>query len=88
MTTPTPLAVVTGPSRGIGRATALALAARRTRLALVGRASDELESVLVECTEAGSPEARLFPTDLRDLEATARAGAAVLRELGVPDVVI
>ncbi|HLV67679.1 MAG TPA: SDR family oxidoreductase, partial [Polyangiaceae bacterium] len=88
MTASPPLAVVTGASRGIGRATALALAARRTRLALIGRASDELDSVIPECTEAGAPELRFFPADLRDLEATARAGAAVLGELGAPDIVI
>ena len=39
-----PLAVVTGASRGVGRATALGLAARGMRLALVGRPSAELDS--------------------------------------------
>lgn len=83
-----PLVVVTGPSRGIGRALARALAGRGARLALVGRASAELEAASRECLANGAADARVFPVNLADLSATAQAGRAVLAEFGVPDAVI
>jgi 3-oxoacyl-[acyl-carrier protein] reductase len=83
-----PLALVTGPSRGIGRATAAALAERGVRLALVGRMSAALEAAQSDCLASGAPEVRLFPADLADLSAAAHTGAAVIADYGVPDVVI
>lgn len=44
--------VVTGASSGIGRATAVALAAAGCRVALLARRGDELDRVVAECTEA------------------------------------
>jgi 3-oxoacyl-[acyl-carrier protein] reductase len=83
-----PLAVVTGPSRGIGRATALGLAARGVRLALVGRASAELEAARRECLAAGAPAAAVIDADLTSLERAAASGAEILAGPGVPDLVI
>jgi 3-oxoacyl-[acyl-carrier protein] reductase len=83
-----PLAVLTGASRGIGLSTARLLARRGLRLALVGRRSPELDQVRSECLERGAPEARIFEADLQVLEAVERAGATLLLEAGVPDVVV
>jgi 3-oxoacyl-[acyl-carrier protein] reductase len=82
------LAVVTGPSRGVGRATALGLAARGARLALIGRASSELEAAQRECLSLGAPTAAEIDADLTSLERAAAAGAEVLAGPGVPDLVI
>jgi 3-oxoacyl-[acyl-carrier protein] reductase len=82
------LAVVTGASRGVGRATALGLASRGLRLALVGRASSELDSARTECLAAGAPSAQTIEADLTLLERAAAAGKAILAELGVPELVI
>lgn len=87
MSAAAPLAVVTGASRGIGAATARLLARRGQRLALLGRASSGLQQTRLDCLERGSPEARVFEVDLAELEAVALAGARVLGELGVPDLV-
>jgi 3-oxoacyl-[acyl-carrier protein] reductase len=79
---------VSGASRGIGRATALALAQRRLPLALVGRPSEELEQTLALARAAGAPEARLFACDLADPAATERAAAELARVFPAPDVLV
>jgi NAD(P)-dependent dehydrogenase (short-subunit alcohol dehydrogenase family) len=48
------VAIVTGASSGIGRATALALAARGASVVTVGRDAAALETVLAECQHAGA----------------------------------
>ena len=83
-----PLAVVTGASRGVGRATALGLAARGMRLALVGRPSAELDSARAECLAAGAPDAVTVEADLTSLERAAGAGSEILAEVGVPELVV
>jgi NAD(P)-dependent dehydrogenase (short-subunit alcohol dehydrogenase family) len=82
------VAVVTGASRGIGRATALALARRKLGLALIGRASEEHEQTLALARAAGAPDARLFACDLADPAATERAAAEVARVFAAPDVLV
>jgi len=48
------VAIVTGASSGIGRATALALAGEGASVAVVGRETAALESVVTDCTRAGA----------------------------------
>jgi short-subunit dehydrogenase len=55
--------IVTGASEGIGRALALALAARGARLALAARDRPRLESLAQECRGRGG-DARALPTDV------------------------
>jgi short-subunit dehydrogenase len=55
--------IVTGASEGIGRALALALAARGARLALAARDRPRLESLAQECRARGG-DARALPTDV------------------------
>jgi 3-oxoacyl-[acyl-carrier protein] reductase len=62
-----PWAVVTGASRGIGRATAEALAARGVNLALVGRSLDALSASDSACR--AQVNTRLFAADFADLPA-------------------
>ena len=47
------VAIVTGASSGIGRATAVALAGAGASVALVGRDAAALENVVAECSNAG-----------------------------------
>ncbi len=79
--------LLTGPSRGIGRATALALAARGHRLALLGRPSAELNE-LVEAlrSEGGSPV--LVTADVREEQAVRDAIDGAVDQLGNIDVLI
>lgn len=79
--------VVTGASRGIGRATALLLAEAGAQLALLGRPSAELERTVADCTAAGS-RAQWIACDVADPDAIELAAKRVLDELGVPDVLV
>ncbi|WP_287127859.1 SDR family oxidoreductase [Candidatus Cyanaurora vandensis] len=57
--------VITGASAGIGRATALALGQRGSRLVLAARTESALQEVAAEVEAAGG-SALVVPTDLRD----------------------
>jgi 3-oxoacyl-[acyl-carrier protein] reductase len=70
-----PLAIVTGASRGIGRAIALRLAGKYDILALA-RSRDALEMLAGEVRAKGS-DCRIAALDLRDGDAIARALAGV-----------
>lgn len=75
------LAVVTGASRGIGRATALALAARGLSLVLVGRASKEQDEAAELARAEGAPSVAVHPCDLAvsaDVERIAQALAGLV----------
>ena len=59
------LAIVTGASQGIGRATALRLARDFSIIALVARNKESLENTAVEVRSIGA-EAIVFALDLRE----------------------
>jgi 3-oxoacyl-[acyl-carrier protein] reductase len=81
------LAVVTGAGRGIGRATALAFAARGLDVALLGPTVEHLESVAHE-VEAKGRRALPVICDVSDAGSVGAAAARVLAGLGVPDVLV
>ena len=70
------LALVTGASRGIGAATAEALARAGAHVILVARTTKALEEVEDRIHEAGG-NATIAPLDLTDGEAIGKLGAAV-----------
>jgi 3-oxoacyl-[acyl-carrier protein] reductase len=76
-------ALVTGASRGIGRAIAVALARGGARIALnyAGNQAAAEESARL-CREAGSPEVRLFPFDVADAAAAGKAVDEVVSTMG------
>jgi len=59
------IALVTGASAGIGRATALALAGAGADIVLTGRRRAELDAVAAQCEKRGA-RARAAPGDLTD----------------------
>ncbi|MEM8644454.1 MAG: SDR family NAD(P)-dependent oxidoreductase, partial [Pseudomonadota bacterium] len=59
------IALITGASRGIGRATAKLLAAEGAHVLLIGRNQKTLEAVDDEITSSGG-HATLIPLDLAD----------------------
>lgn len=88
MNRPSRVAVVTGASRGIGRATCLALAERGLGLVLVGRASTELELTESLCLSLGAPSVERMPADLADPSAV-ESTALWLSELSpIPEILI
>ncbi len=75
------IALVTGASRGIGRATALELAQRGWRVIAVARAQKALEQLDDRIRDLGG-EATLIPLDLRDLAAIDQLAAPLLERFG------
>jgi len=76
-------ALVTGASRGIGRAIAVALARGGAKVALNYAGNQAAaEEALRLVREAGSPEARLFQFDVADPVAAAKAVEEVVATMG------
>ena len=81
------LALVTGASRGIGAATAEALAREGAHVILVARTAKALEEVEDRIHAAGG-SATIAPLDLTDGEAIGKLGAAVPERWGALDVLV
>ncbi len=81
------VAIVTGASSGIGRATAALLAERGAAVALVARDAQRLEQLAREIEAAGG-RALAVPTDVTDEAARARLAARVQAELERVDVLV
>lgn len=75
------IALVTGSSRGIGRAIALQLAQGGYAVAVNGRSPESVQAVAAEIIARGG-DAKGYVCDVTDAEAVARMGDAVERELG------
>ncbi len=82
------VALVTGASRGVGRAIAASLAARGLDLGLVGRASPELSGAAEQLARELGRKVVLAPADFRDPASLERAAARVVEDLGPPSVVV
>jgi len=81
------IAVVTGAGRGIGRASALALAAHGLRVAVTARSPDELQGV-VEEIESAHGTAMAIRDDLADLDAVNRIIGHVEDTWGAVEVLV
>ncbi len=79
--------LVTGASSGIGRASALALAARGDNVVLVSRSAQALAAIDRECREAGGASLAL-PADVADREAVEAAFATAETVFGRVDAVV
>jgi NAD(P)-dependent dehydrogenase (short-subunit alcohol dehydrogenase family) len=81
------VAVITGASRGLGKAMALALAPSGVRLALVARDVERLSSVAAEARQLGA-EAEIFQADIADESQVLQLEQQVRRKLGPADILI
>jgi NAD(P)-dependent dehydrogenase (short-subunit alcohol dehydrogenase family) len=81
------IALVTGASRGIGAATARALAARGAHVLLVGRTVGGLEETEEAIHQAGG-SATIAPLDLTDGDSIGRLAAAVGERWGKLDMLV
>lgn len=78
------IALVTGASRGIGRASAIALAKAGVHVILAARTVGGLEEADDEIRKAGG-SATLVPMNLRDFDAIDRLGASIYERWGKLD---
>jgi NAD(P)-dependent dehydrogenase (short-subunit alcohol dehydrogenase family) len=81
------IALVTGASRGLGRAYALALAREGAHVVAVARTAGGLEE-LDDAIRTGGGNATLVPADLKDFAAIDRLGAAIYERWGRLDVLV
>lgn len=77
--------IITGASRGIGRATALAFGEQGANLVLIARNQEKLEEVQ---KEVENTKALIFPMDVRDGEKIQEVVSQILDEFGRIDVLI
>src|SRR5882757_4805951 len=81
------IALVTGASRGIGHATARALAKAGAHVVAVARTQAGLEELDDEIREQGG-SATLVPIDLTDFDGIARLGAALHQRYAKLDILV
>src|SRR5260370_21509721 len=81
------VALITGASRGLGKAMALALAAEGARLALVARDVEQLSNVAAEARRLGT-QAEVFPADITKEAQVLQLERDVISKLGPVDILI
>ncbi|SDE42102.1 SDR family NAD(P)-dependent oxidoreductase [Rhodospira trueperi] len=82
------IAVVTGASRGIGRAVAKRFAVEGAHVVAVARTQAALEDLDDEVQAAGAQPLMLVPEDLTDYEKIDQMGAALFQRFGRLDVLV
>ncbi len=82
------VALVTGASRGIGRAIALGLAREKACLALAARSADALSETARLCREQGAAAALAIPADISDEAQVEALFAQLARNFGRLDVLV
>ncbi|CAL5223779.1 g6345 [Coccomyxa viridis] len=75
--------LLTGASRGIGRAIAEAYAKNGARLFIVARTTEKLEEVKESCEKLGSPEVTILEADMLQEDDLAKISEAVKGEVDV-----
>lgn len=81
------VAIVTGASKGLGKAMAVALAQAGATVALVARSGDLLDSVKAEIAAVGG-KSHVAVADLREESEVGRMADLVRRTVGPPDILI
>ncbi|WP_062990850.1 SDR family NAD(P)-dependent oxidoreductase [Nocardia anaemiae] len=81
------VALVTGASSGIGRATASELARQGASVAVVGRREDRLSELASEISNSGG-RAVIMPADITDANAAADAVDQTVESLGRLDILV
>jgi NAD(P)-dependent dehydrogenase (short-subunit alcohol dehydrogenase family) len=82
------VAVVTGASRGIGRACAFGLAQAGAHVIALARTQGALEELDDEITKVTGQSATLVPADIKDGKALDRLGAAIYERWGKLDILV
>src|ERR1700735_1677452 len=81
------IALVTGASQGIGRATALALAGAGAKVAVAARNTEKLATLVTEIAAAGG-ESLAVPMDVADAAQIKAGFQQVLAKFGKLDILV
>ena len=81
------VALVTGGSKGIGRACAYAFAEQGANVAITGRTRNELEATAERVRQIGT-QALVCETDFTERDQVARVASAVMDEFGRIDILV
>jgi len=81
------IAVITGASRGLGKAMALALAEAGAKLALVSRNLEQLHRTAIAVRKLGT-EGEVFQADVTDEQQVARLERAVVEKYGKAQILV
>ncbi|MGB2374827.1 MAG: SDR family NAD(P)-dependent oxidoreductase, partial [Candidatus Puniceispirillaceae bacterium] len=76
--------LITGASKGIGHACALAFAGCGDKLILAARSADKLQEAAEQCRTAGAASVELIPADI----STDKARIACAEETGPVDILV
>jgi len=82
------VALVTGASKGIGKAIARGLAAEGVHLALLARSREDLDRAADEIRRQTGVRALAVPTDIRDAGSVKAAAAAAAAEFGTIHILV
>ena len=82
------VAVITGGSEGIGKATAQILAAEGALVAICARTAEKLETAVADIRAATGVEVLAIPTDVTRAEDLERLVATVTERLGTPTLLV
>jgi 3-oxoacyl-[acyl-carrier protein] reductase len=82
------VALVTGASKGIGKAIALTLASEGARLAVVARDAGALDKVVAECRDRGRKDGVAVAADLSRLDEVERVVGEVSERCGRIDILV
>ena len=82
------IAIVTGGTRGIGRAIANSLAGAGAKVAITARNEKEIESTVAELSESTGGNAAGYVCDVRDYDQVKSVFARIAQELGGVDILV
>jgi NAD(P)-dependent dehydrogenase (short-subunit alcohol dehydrogenase family) len=86
--TDTKIALITGASRGIGRASAIACARAGMQVVATGRSQSALETLDDEIRALGGLAPTIVPLDLTDFDGIDRLGGALFQRFGRVDCLV
>ncbi|MFW5832067.1 MAG: SDR family oxidoreductase [Prolixibacteraceae bacterium] len=82
------VAIITGASKGIGKAIAIGLGKMNYQTVLIGRNQDDLKKAADVISKAGGPEPVSFSADITDSEKVKETVAEVAKQFGRIDILV